>query len=250
MPAADAKPRERRPLIRIPPIAITINLPDIGLDGFDFGGNAAPAMPQMPGFSRAGGPEAPVSPGAPGRPSSPESPSPPAQDRAASQPSKAKENAAQNPSPASQRSDKGHRAMQVARGEIGVREQPKGSNRGPRVDEYQDGKGQYWCCHFVSWCVEQTGGSPFGHLGLVADLRRWGRNNGRYNPAGASEPLAGDIFTMARRDKKGRIVGGHTGFVTGYDARSGLVSTIEGNSDDRVKTNRRSRGSLDGFIRL
>ncbi len=158
--------------------------------------------------------------------------------------------AGQAPRPAGDGSSLGRKALASARNEIGVKEEPKGSNRGPRVDLYTGGKSQPWCSHFVSWCVEQNGQSPFGHLASVASLRKWGKNNGRYRPVGSGTPAPGDIFTMARYDKAGKLVGGHTGFVASVAGGGATVGTVEGNSGDRVKEGRRSLDSLDGFIRL
>jgi uncharacterized protein (TIGR02594 family) len=148
-------------------------------------------------------------------------------------------------------SARGAKALAVARQEIGTAEDPPGSNRGPRVNEYQGGdKGQYWCAHFVSWCFEQSGGSPFGHEPSVAELRRWAEGKGKYVTAGSAAPGAGDVFTMQRRDKAGKVVGGHTGFIQSYDAKKNTVRTVEGNISDKVGELTRSVASLDGFVRI
>lgn len=52
--------------------------------------------------------------------------------------------------------------IQTARKELGVSEDPKGSNRGARVDEYnltcgKDFIGAPWCASFTRWCFYQTG---------------------------------------------------------------------------------------------
>ncbi len=156
-------------------------------------------------------------------------------------------------------------AMSIALGEVGVREVPSGSNRGPCaggatrgcVDAYTGGRAQPWCAHFVSWCFEQTGFSPFGHLASVNGLRRWGRSQGWYVERAAVArreftPLAGDIFTKPRYEGVGpqrKLVGGHTGFVIRYDPASRLLETVEGNTGDKVQMRTRSLGDLDGFIR-
>lgn len=51
--------------------------------------------------------------------------------------------------------------LQVAAGEVGVREVPLGSNRGPRVDQYLNAVGpgllgQPWCMAFVYFCFEEA----------------------------------------------------------------------------------------------
>src|SRR5687768_7235219 len=58
--------------------------------------------------------------------------------------------------------------LDVAFGELAVREVPPGSNRGPRVDEYQrlvglpvptdqDAPGHAWCVAFAYFCFRATG---------------------------------------------------------------------------------------------
>lgn len=53
------------------------------------------------------------------------------------------------------------RMVRFAQGEIGVREVPKNSNRGRRVEEYQratwlDGTGWAWCAAFICWLVARA----------------------------------------------------------------------------------------------
>lgn len=205
--------------------------------GHDFGGNDSPSTPGSP-----------LAPGAPGIPGFPGFPGFAPQSSAGNDES----GAMGTSSPfAKQSSRQGEQALQVALQEVGVKEQPPGSNRGPRVDQYQGGsKGQYWCCHFVSWCVEQTGKSPFGHRAAVSSLRKWGKSNGKYTPSERAQPQPGDIFTKSRYDKAGKLVGGHTGFVQSYNPDNRTVRTVEGNVRDKVMELTRSLSSLDGFIRI
>jgi hypothetical protein len=163
-------------------------------------------------------------------------------------------------------SERGQVALSIALGEVGVREHPTGSNRGPCprgatrgcVDAYTGGRAEPWCAHFVSWAFEQTGSSPFGHIAGVNALRGWGRSMGWYFTRqqvenGTVQPLAGDILTMPRYEGVGpqrRLVGGHTGFVIRYDAPSRLLETVEGNTSDAVRLRTRTLASLDGFIRI
>lgn len=243
MEDTDTKPRRKK---RRDPFGMFADLsaliPDIGLDfdsGFDFGemsspfGGAGPAAPAP--ASRAAPPASPASPAGSGKAAKPGAESGTAQ-RASSG-----------------GSSLGQKALEVARAEAarGVKEEPPGSNDGPRVRQYQQGNGgNYWCAHFVSWCVEQAGRSPFGHTGSVSTLRSWGQNNGRYTPAAQAQPMPGDIFTKQRRDKQGRVVGGHTGFVLDYDPQARRMRTVEGNSKDKVRIGSQSMSAIDGVIRL
>ena len=50
----------------------------------------------------------------------------------------------------------------IAEQEVGVREQPPGSNTGPRVRAFQavtelGGTGWPWCAAFIEWCLERAG---------------------------------------------------------------------------------------------
>lgn len=163
-------------------------------------------------------------------------------------------------------SERGQIALSIALEEVGTREVPSDSNRGPCstgatrgcVDAYTGGRAQYWCAHFVSWSFEQTGFSPFGHEMSVSRLRSWGKSTGWYIPIksvrdGSFQPMAGDIFTMQRFEGTGaqrHLAGGHTGFVISYDPVSQSMETVEGNTGDAVKIRTRTLGELDGFIRV
>ncbi|MGH7391749.1 MAG: peptidoglycan-binding domain-containing protein, partial [Candidatus Rokuibacteriota bacterium] len=55
------------------------------------------------------------------------------------------------------------KAIGIAAAEVGVLEQPPGSNRGPRVDQYLRAVGLdpaggsfAWCAAFVYWCFDQA----------------------------------------------------------------------------------------------
>ena len=131
----------------------------------------------------------------------------------------------------------------VAEREIGVREDPAGSNRGPRVDEYLRGVGLNpaagsfpWCAAFVYFCF----GAACARLGrrnpavrTAGVLAHWNKADAhgarRIRTAEASsEPdlvKAGHIFII----DYGRGAG-HTGLVTGM--RNGKLLTIEGNTND------------------
>jgi hypothetical protein len=225
------------------PLQIFERFPDLSIGNSGFGGSPVPAQPTQQMATQSS-----VSPIAPMAPKPPASPTRPNGDHKSaanntSMPTQA-------PQSAPRASSLGTQALNTARGEIGVKEQPKGSNRGPRVDQYQDGKGQYWCCHFVSWCVEQNGTSPFGHKGWVEGLRRWAKSKNKYIAAQTGRPLVGDIFTMARHDKTGKVVGGHTGFVESVSEDGRSVGTIEGNTSDKVARRRRSISTLDGYVRI
>ncbi len=163
-------------------------------------------------------------------------------------------------------SQRGQAAAAIALGELGVTEHPPHSNSGACppgatrgcVDAYTQGRAEPWCANFVSWCFEQTGFSPFGHLRAVSALRSWARSQGLYVTMdqvrqGNFFPMDGDIFTKGRYEGRGperHLVGGHTGFVLSYNSRHHTIHTVEGNSGDTVASHTRSINDLDGFIRV
>lgn len=144
----------------------------------------------------------------------------------------------------------GERALAAAQGEVGVTEQPPGSNDAPRIAQYRQataGSGiGPWCAYFVSWAAQQAG-APLGEsgqgFGSVSALAAWAQRTGRYTPAGAGAvPSPGDLVVWG---------GEHVGIVESVDAQ-GNIHTIEGNSSNMVT--RRTHGpdgdGATGFVRL
>src|SRR4051812_3488029 len=80
----------------------------------------------------------------------------------------------------------GLRALDAARSQLGVTEQPPGSNDGPDIARYRGAvagayAGAPWCAYFVSWCAAQAG-SPIGDggtgLGSVEAVTAWAQRTG------------------------------------------------------------------------
>jgi hypothetical protein len=121
--------------------------------------------------------------------------------------------------------------MRIALGEVGVHEEPPGSNRGPRVDEYlraaglDPAGGSYpWCACFVTWCVMKAAkrlGVQLRFRGSASVATLLARNHELIT----RDPEPGAVFIHLRDDGKG-----HTGFVTGIVPGVGFTS-IEGNTD-------------------
>jgi hypothetical protein len=128
-----------------------------------------------------------------------------------------------------------------------VKEEPKGSNRGPWIDAFllhaKTDVGQAWCAGFVWYCVTHAGIKPSVKLpAAVKSWRAWAKANGAWSKV----PRRGRLFTLASS---------HIGFVTGVDGD--MVLTIEGNSNDEGsreghETCRRRRpiSSIEGYIDL
>jgi hypothetical protein len=141
-------------------------------------------------------------------------------------------------------------ALAAAQAEVGVSEQPPGSNDGPRIAEYRaatagSGVGP-WCAYFASWAAAQAG-VPLGEagqgFGSVGALYGWAQRTGRATPAGPGvSPSPGDLIVWGGR---------HVGIVEAVDP-DGSIHTIEGNSSNAVS--RRSYGpdggGATGYVRL
>ena len=142
----------------------------------------------------------------------------------------------------------GRAALQAALGEVGVAEQPPGSNDSPRIAQYRQatagsGVGP-WCAYFVSWAARQAG-APIGDsgqgYGRVDDVWAWGERTGRATPASGAKPQPGDLIVWDE----------HIGIVQSVDA-DGTIHTVEGNSSDRVsqRTYGADGGGAIGYVRL
>lgn len=141
-----------------------------------------------------------------------------------------------------------HELLRVAVGERGVIEDPIGSNRSPRIDEYAPSwaQGTAWCCWYMSWCDLQAAGEYT--LGRIhgACQRAWEAAQRLGLARGPDElPRPGDAF-LVYSPGRGRMT--HIGFTLRVSADGDTIDTSEGNCANRVKIGRRRRAELGGFI--
>ena len=136
-------------------------------------------------------------------------------------------------------------ALQIAQGQLGQCEEPKGSNCAPMVDKYLESAGlrpgYAWCQAFVYWCYEQAANelnitNPQVKTAGVKDC--WNKTTPQHKipkAAALHNPAllkAGTQFILSFANNTG-----HTGIVEKMD---GLVMhTIEGNSN--------TDGSREGY---
>ena len=131
--------------------------------------------------------------------------------------------------------------VEIARKEIGV-EEINGTNCGPRVNQYKAAtwlpadKSWAWCAAFVCWLVreamKQTG------IKETAGFKR-PRTAGAWDFENWS--LEQDATTQTRKPHRGDIQAGdiviftfsHIGIATSAPDKSGNITTIEGNTDNR-----------------
>lgn len=134
-------------------------------------------------------------------------------------------------------------ALAFAATQIGVMEQPLGSNRGPEVDAYlrsvglDPTKGAYaWCAAFVYYCFQQAA-TRLGRANPVVKtagvLDHWSKAG----KAGVPRIFGADALNNPALVKPGHIFildygggAGHTGLVESVNG--GKLVTIEGNTND------------------
>ncbi|MFB9376358.1 peptidoglycan-binding protein [Kineococcus gynurae] len=117
--------------------------------------------------------------------------------------------------------------LEIARGQLGVREEPAGSNRVRYGDWY--GVTGPWCAMFVSWCTFTAGvplpASTAKGFAWTPAGAAWFRSLGRWT----ADPAPGHVvFFDFPADDVDRI--SHVGLVESVEADGTLV-TIEGNTD-------------------
>jgi hypothetical protein len=131
--------------------------------------------------------------------------------------------------------------------EVGVAEQPPGSNDSPRIAQYRQatagsGVGP-WCAYFTSWAAREAG-MPLGEsgqgFGSVDALYAWAQRAGRAVANGPGVvPRPGDLIVWDE----------HVGVVESV-LPDGSVQTIEGNSSDAVTRRTHAAGSALGYVRM
>lgn len=137
------------------------------------------------------------------------------------------------------------RALDIAISQLGVTEQPKGSNKGKEVERYLASvglKGGYaWCQAFVFWCFEQAGKSldaPNPVVRSAGVLDCWNRTaNGKKLLKVDLEQRPELIYPGSQFIMKFGNGTGHTGII---ERMEGFIAhTIEGNTNDE--------GSREGY---
>jgi hypothetical protein len=155
------------------------------------------------------------------------------------------------------------RALKKAISQIGIREKPVGSNRGPEVEDYLRsvnlGGGYFWCMAFVHYCFREAAkemgiANPFPKTAGCIDA--WSKASSfRISKQKAAENpglvVPGSVFILDYGNGHG-----HTGIVR--NCVGGSLRTVEGNTNSDGSSNgigvfelaRRNvmNPSLKGFI--
>jgi peptidoglycan hydrolase-like protein with peptidoglycan-binding domain len=132
-------------------------------------------------------------------------------------------------------------SLATAVSQIGTLEEPLGSNRGPRVDQYLKSTGtplgSAWCMAFVYWCFEHAAGNLAATNPLprtAGCLDHW--NKAARMPA-ATRHTRADVYANPALARPGQIFimdfgggTGHTGIVEAL-LPGGWLRTVEGNTN-------------------
>lgn len=116
-------------------------------------------------------------------------------------------------------------AIRIAQGEIGVKEEPKNSNRvkyntwfyGREVQ----GSAYPWCCAFICWVFRDT--NLVKKTASCSDLVRWFKQNGQFY----STPQEGDLVFYNFHTPS--ALADHVGIVEAVES-NGSIFAIEGNT--------------------
>jgi hypothetical protein len=151
--------------------------------------------------------------------------------------------------PAAAPTSAGQAIVSLVKQEVGVAEQPPGSNDSPRIAQFRQatagsGVGP-WCAYFTSWAAREAG-VPLGDngqgFGRVDDVYAWAQKAGKAVPnTGDVKPQPGDLIVWDE----------HIGVVESVGP-DGTINTIEGNSSDKVSERSYPPGSRPaiGYVRL
>ena len=120
------------------------------------------------------------------------------------------------------------KVIEIARAELGVTENPAGSNRVKYWTDFDPAfQGQPWCAAFLWWCFREAGESAafFGGAKTASCgvLLRWYKEQGLTVPVEQVQP--GDIVILNFHGTKDTE---HCGLVVDVDSR--YITTIEGNT--------------------
>jgi hypothetical protein len=140
-------------------------------------------------------------------------------------------------------------ALKSAAAEIGTMEEPPGSNRGPKIDQYLAAVGlnaatgsHPWCAAFVYWCFQEAAASlaePNPVVRTAGVLDHWNRAGEQ----GIRRILGGEAGEEPALVHPGTIFIITTGSGNGH---TGLVERVEGIRLTTIEGNTNDTGSREG----
>ena len=137
--------------------------------------------------------------------------------------------------------------LDIARSQIGVAENPMGSNNVKYNTWYYGkavkGSAYPWCMAFVDWCMNQAGMlNQITKTASCGAQASYAQKTGRWHWS-TKGIQAGDIVIYSLSSAHD-----HTGFVTAVNQTT--INAIEGNTGDKVKATTRNKTCIYGYIRL
>ncbi|MFV0605090.1 MAG: CHAP domain-containing protein [Niabella sp.] len=136
------------------------------------------------------------------------------------------------------------KVVAIAIKELGVMEDPPGSNLGKRVEEYQVtcgiGKGSFWCAAFVYWCFNEAAKA----LERSNPVLKTGGCMYHWNKTTAKKVGWKDAYDKPSLIKPGYIFIINTG---GYSGHTGIVEKVEGGYVHTIEGNSNTSGSRNGI---
>jgi len=140
--------------------------------------------------------------------------------------------------------------LAAACGEIGVCEDPDGSNDGAAVRKYTapDFLGDPWCMLFASWAYTHLeGGCPWGRIASCWGLYEWAMDKGKLLLS-VELVRPGDILLILRGYRSDPKRRGHAMIVCSVlsDER---IATVAGNESNAVRGGLRERNTISAIVR-
>ncbi len=134
--------------------------------------------------------------------------------------------------------------IKIAQSQIGVMEDPPGSNRGAKVEEYQASvgidAGTFWCAAFLYWCFQKASEK----LQRRNPVLRTGHCMTHWNGTLGKKIAGADAVNKPSLIKPGHIFIIHTGGTHGH---TGLVEKVEGGFIHTIEGNTNPSGSSNGI---
>jgi len=146
--------------------------------------------------------------------------------------------------------------VRIALSQVGVKEQPRGSNKGPQVDRYTGGNAVPWCALFCLWVYREAkcpipgdfSPSP-GKMPPMCNVEHFERvfkeHDWHY-----MAPKEGDLVFFSHRGNSDRGPGRHIGIVVKVELDR--IQIVDGNWGDSVRNRwvRLDCGEITGFGRM
>lgn len=155
----------------------------------------------------------------------------------------------------------GQKMLKIAKTQVGVKESPAGSNRGPVVDQYEHttgAMGEPWCASFQNWLHVQVTGHGFtgvpnsAYVPSYVETARAHKGGLYVVQSGNARP--GDLVCF---DWGGDGTADHIGILSSVVNGSGDFTSIEGNTSvgndsngGEVMVRQRNRSQVQAFIRI